>query len=436
MRLLMLSLLTLFAVFSQAQTDTVFYEIPVAFNTGKAPYVQSYNVGLPQRNESDYIYEREFKGLPVGWSADETNFSHEILDYAQHLHQKHLAGEFTDSAFNAVSEKFKVDYSHVIDDEVACMRYLAFREMDSCIQFVVDANANLDFSDDEVHMLCWKPMPTDGSVKREKVELAFEYEYVQGGGIERDELSMVVLVDSIKFTPTYAMLGILTATNGYGEFTFEQDTFYVKSPIAGYKLSKYSSIFHSPNLASGDRISKDDYFNLNGRVIQFTGISNDPASIQFRELVDGEKPLSAKPGFFIPSFGGTDVVSGSQIHINDLIGKYVYIDIWGSWCSGCVMDLPKLVESYAKRDSSNVAFLGVAYDTPENLDAAIEKYGITWPNVLSTEDNNITELLNVKGYPTTILVNPEGKVIATGLRGENLNNLIAEAIAVDQKAVK
>lgn len=435
MRPLLLSLIALLSVVSQAQTDTVFHDMPVTFSKDSQPFSDGYSIGLMQRQELDENYERDFLGYPKGWTKEETFISHQILDFAQHLHQKHLAGESTDSTFNLMSEKFNVDYSHVIDEEVACMRYMAFRGQNSCIQFVVDANANLDFSDDEVHELCWEPRPIDENVQKERVTLDFEYEYVVGDDVKRDELSMVVMVDSIKFSPTHGMLGLLTSTYGYGEFTFEQDTFYVRSLIAGYKLSKYASLYHSPNLNSSDRISKGDYFNFNGRVLQFTGISNDPASIQFRELVNGEKPLSAKPGFFLPSFGGTDVISGNEIHTNDFLGKYVYIDVWGSWCTGCVIDLPHLVDNYANRDSANVAYLGVAYDVPENLDGAIEKYGITWPNVLSSDENNITELLNVKGYPTTILINPEGKVIATGLRGENLNELIAEAIEEDQQAV-
>lgn len=433
MKFYALFLLSISSVFALAQPDTVYHEIPVTFHKSKAPFSDGMGVALPQRQDTDFRYERAFKALPKGWTKEETFFAHQILNFNQHVYQKHVLGEFNDSLFEFMKQRHEsLRFDDVVDKDVASMMYIAYRLDGSCIEFALDANANLDFSDDEIHKGCAPNRHLNPEAEREYVELDYRYEYVQEGQVYEDSLTVVLTVDSARIGPNTSLLGLLNATYGYGEFKFEDDTVYVRSNIAGNSLVSYASLFVSPNLGYQQNAYVGDFVRVGGRILQFSKVLNHPARIQLRELVEGEKPVSAKVGFYLPSFGGVNVLTGDSVYTEDYKGKYLYIDIWGSWCAGCVIDLPNLVMSYAAMDKSTVDMIGVAYDVPQNLQNAIEKYGITWPNILNSDENNITELLNVNGYPTTILVNPEGVVIATGLRGENLNELIREAIEKDR----
>lgn len=433
MKLISLALMGLFSVSTFAQVDTVFHEIPVSIYKTKAPFSDGMGVAFAQRNDYDGRYEREFHSLPKGWTSEETYVAHQILDFNQHVHQKHLLGEFNDSMFQFMAEEFpSLTFDDVVDREVACMMYIAYRHKESCIEFVLDANANLDFSDDDVHTTCAPNRHLDPEAQSKNIELDYKYEYVLNGEVFTDSLTVAVRADSAQVGPNVTLLGLFNKTLGYGVFHFEGDTVYVRSGIANNELSKYASLYVVPNLSYSQNSYMADYVELNGRTLQFTDVLNNPARIQLRELVEGEKPKSSKVGFYLPSFGGVNVINGDSVHTDDYLGKYLYIDVWGSWCAGCVIDLPNLVNTYAELDKSEIEVLGVAYDVPQNLQGAIDKYGITYANILSSSSNGITSLLNIKSYPSTILINPEGKVIARGLRGENLLELIQEAIEKDK----
>lgn len=433
MKLLALSILSVCSFFATAQTDTIFHEIPVNFHKTKAPFANGVGVAFPQRRDVDFRYERNFKALPVGWTKEETFFAFDILDFNQHVYQKHLFGELDDSVFAFMQEFHeRLNFNDVVDRDVACMMYIAYRTEGGCIELALDANANLDFSDDEIHEMCAPNRHLNPEAKREILELPYRYEYVHGGEVIEDTLTVMLSVDSSRVGPNMSLLGLMNATYGYGEFFFEEDTVYVKSNIAGNSLTPFASLFVSPNIGYEENAYVGDFVKVNGRILEYSAVLNNPARIQLRELVAGERPQSAKVGFYLPSFGGVNELTGDSVSTTDYRGKYLYIDIWGSWCVGCVIDLPNLVNSYSEMDKSVVDVIGVAYDVPENLQEAVQEYGITWPNVLNSEENNITELLNVNGFPTTILVNPEGVVIATGLRGENLNEQIQIEIEKDQ----
>ncbi|RYD74896.1 MAG: TlpA family protein disulfide reductase, partial [Sphingobacteriales bacterium] len=75
---------------------------------------------------------------------------------------------------------------------------------------------------------------------------------------------------------------------------------------------------------------------------------------------------------------------------------------------------------YKKLDSNKIAFLGIAVDDKEQLKKYIEKEKILWPQILSNEENKIKDIYNIDSYPTTLLIDPNGKIIAKNLRGEDL----------------
>ena len=97
----------------------------------------------------------------------------------------------------------------------------------------------------------------------------------------------------------------------------------------------------------------------------------------------------------------------------DFKGKWVILDFWGSWCRWCVKGFPELKELSAKY-GSDLVIVGIdCRDTQERWRAAVEKYGLDWVNVYNdcTEENNpLLDAYGVQGFPTKVIVNPEGKV--------------------------
>ena len=122
-----------------------------------------------------------------------------------------------------------------------------------------------------------------------------------------------------------------------------------------------------------------------------------------------------------PDFTLMDI-NGKPLALSRLRGKWVVIDFWGSWCGWCIKGMPKMKEYYAKYQGK-LEILGVdCNDTVEKWKAAVAKHEIPWLHVYWDKDDencdNPLDLYSVKGFPTKVIVDPEGQV-AKIVVGEN-----------------
>lgn len=103
-------------------------------------------------------------------------------------------------------------------------------------------------------------------------------------------------------------------------------------------------------------------------------------------------------------------VDGTTFTLSSLQGKYVVIDFWGSWCKWCIKGFPDMKTAYAKH-KDKVEFVGIACrDTEAKWKAATEKYELPWISVLNPADNDLVKVYDVRGFPTKIVLDPQGKI--------------------------
>ena len=102
---------------------------------------------------------------------------------------------------------------------------------------------------------------------------------------------------------------------------------------------------------------------------------------------------------------------GQRISLDDLQGKTVVLDFWGSWCGPCVQALPGLVKLQKKLAEQPVVFLGIAQDEEAAWARFVEKNRMTWPQFLDA-NGALVRLFGVQGVPTYIVVDGEGVVRA------------------------
>ncbi|MCZ4695598.1 AhpC/TSA family protein [Ancylomarina euxinus] len=131
-------------------------------------------------------------------------------------------------------------------------------------------------------------------------------------------------------------------------------------------------------------------------------------------------------GKMAPDLTGTDTL-GLTKNLSDFRGKYVLVDFWASWCYWCRLETPNFKKAVGLYDDNQLAVLGVSFDSKEKLwRAAIEEDESHWNQLLVTleEQKRLKKAYAFSGIPHIILLDPQGKILARDLRGEEIINTL------------
>ncbi|MBI3233320.1 MAG: TlpA family protein disulfide reductase [Bacteroidetes bacterium] len=123
--------------------------------------------------------------------------------------------------------------------------------------------------------------------------------------------------------------------------------------------------------------------------------------------------------------------SGNMIKLSSLRGQYVLVDFWASWCRPCRAENPNVVKAYKKYHGKGFEIFGVSLDdNNDKWKKAIDADNLTWKHVseLKGWQSDVCRKYNVNSIPFSILLDKDGKIIATNLRGEELENKLKELL--------
>ncbi|PQJ72186.1 TlpA family protein disulfide reductase [Polaribacter butkevichii] len=119
-----------------------------------------------------------------------------------------------------------------------------------------------------------------------------------------------------------------------------------------------------------------------------------------------------------PKFEGYENFAGGTTSLDDLKGKYIYIDVWATWCGPCLAQIPALKEMEKAYHGKNIQFLSISVDKPKDYEK--------WKLMIKDKELGGVQLLAdinfdsefikdyvIKGIPKFILLDPEGKIVNT-----------------------
>jgi peroxiredoxin len=148
----------------------------------------------------------------------------------------------------------------------------------------------------------------------------------------------------------------------------------------------------------------------------------------YATLVKPSDELKLKPGNAIPdnTFNNDD---GGSISLKNYRGQYLFLDFWTSWCSPCKGEHYYMKKAFNRFSTKNFTILQVSLDDKkEKWLKAIAEESLPWTNLrfIKGWDKEMEQLFDIRGVPTNYLIDPQGKIIARDLRGEELEKKLAE----------
>ncbi len=156
------------------------------------------------------------------------------------------------------------------------------------------------------------------------------------------------------------------------------------------------------------------------------------AKVKEKEKMEGEdRPSGPSIGSVAPDFT-LKTIDGQSVELKSLRGKFVLLDFWASWCPPCRAENPNVVAAYHKFKDKNFTILGISLDKDtDKWKEAVAKDKLTWMHVSDLQgwESSVAALYGVQSIPANFLIDPDGKIIAADLRGNDLERTLASKLS-------
>ena len=139
----------------------------------------------------------------------------------------------------------------------------------------------------------------------------------------------------------------------------------------------------------------------------FSSIAQTNEDVPLNNIAINEIPKSISPIIF-------EDFLGNKISLKEYRGKLVIINFWATWCAPCKKEMPSLDRLYQSSDFKNLEVLAVNMEEPnkEKTEKFFEKLKIQKLEIFFDYDLDFVKEFKLRGVPTTVLINKQGKEFA------------------------
>ena len=223
----------------------------------------------------------------------------------------------------------------------------------------------------------------------EKFMTSFEY---SGEGASNSNFILAQLEKSKKLGDPAAL------------FALEEEAFYAKINVLE---KEYDSILSS-------------YKNLDSALVDMVTTQNKQMFAYFKNNYNSNKKIAkGRPS---PKFENYIDIKGGKKSLDSFKGKYVYIDVWATWCGPCIREIPALDKLEKEYHSKNIAFVSISTDEYRRSGGSWEAAEKKWSNFVkdrnmsgiqlwSGKDTRFQQEYQINGIPRFILIDPQGNIV-------------------------
>ncbi|WP_227740340.1 TlpA disulfide reductase family protein [Salegentibacter sp. BLCTC] len=201
-----------------------------------------------------------------------------------------------------------------------------------------------------------------------------------------------------------------------------------KNELTAELFDDYKSFFSQPEASYQQALKQynadvKELLATNEESLDTTFIKKQEKSLEtFNKQMNAEferyKEINAKLGKGKPSPNFKNYINydGGTSSLKDILGQYIYIDMWATWCGPCKYEIPFLLELEEEYKDKDIKFVSISIDARKDEDKwrkMIEDKGLTGTQLLADNEyqSQFVQDYYIQGIPRFIILDPEGNIV-------------------------